>query len=385
MQAHLRCERARFLQRGGVARGLGGLREDEQVERLALVRDIAARQGQGTRRIALDREREHRLLATVRDLGVRAQVGQRDALAHLGRVARGLGALGQLAGDGQAQQHRIAADLAGQPLQGFRRAPLFDQEVGIREPRIAVGLQFERGPERRIGGLDAAGALLHLGPRDEQPGLRRSRQSGGREKACERCARRVELAAQRGVLGRARARIQRRSGVGELAAGGIRIGIAALHAAHRGKREPGLRDARAARPCDQALQVLHRGIELVQILLKVGTQQQHIVGRVGIRPARDRGQCLAREARIAVVVGTRQQAACDADGQGRIGRPLRKCAARSAFFEPAHRKAGQHLDHLVVTRRHDRFGMHADDAASDQQRAESDRSHESHAGIVGLK
>jgi hypothetical protein len=64
------------------------LREDEQVERLALACDVAAREREGALRIALDDEREHRLLAAVEDARLGALVRQGDPLAHLGDVAR---------------------------------------------------------------------------------------------------------------------------------------------------------------------------------------------------------------------------------------------------------------------------------------------------------
>ena len=80
---------SRFVESGRLAARPGRLREHQDVERLALLRDVAARQLQRPRRIALDEQREHRLLATVKLLRIRPLVGQRDPLAHLGDVASG--------------------------------------------------------------------------------------------------------------------------------------------------------------------------------------------------------------------------------------------------------------------------------------------------------
>src|SRR5215831_3631532 len=87
VQPERRLQAPRFLDRvaaAGCARSFG---EDEQVERLALARDVAARERKRALGVAVDRQREHRLLAAVEDRCLGTLVGERDPFAHFGDVA----------------------------------------------------------------------------------------------------------------------------------------------------------------------------------------------------------------------------------------------------------------------------------------------------------
>src|SRR5664279_4225570 len=97
VQADGLLQRADLLDRPGFAAGAGGLREHEQVERLALLGDVAARERDGGRRGVVDRQREHRLLAAMEEARIGALVGEGDAIAHLGDVALAAGRLGERA------------------------------------------------------------------------------------------------------------------------------------------------------------------------------------------------------------------------------------------------------------------------------------------------
>ena len=110
----------------------------------------------------------------------------------------------------------------------------------------------------------------------------------------------IDIAAQRGVLGHAGARMQRGTGLRQLRARRIGIGVPALHAAHGGQREPSLRLALSARPREQPFEDAHRVVELVQILLDRGPHHQQVVGhRRLVRPWLERRHRHAGKARIA--------------------------------------------------------------------------------------
>jgi hypothetical protein len=264
--------RRAFLDRFAPAARARRLREDEQVERLALARDIAARQRKGALRIALDDEREHRLLAAVEDARLGALVREGDPVAHLGDVLRRRGAARQRSGDHARRSRTVSrARLALERGQRFAGAALRDQEVGIGDCRVGVRAELEHIAIRSVRRRGATVAILELGERRGQPAAR----SGGQAARCEQ---RLEaapcgcgLAAQRCVLGQARGLVH--VGTGRPAARIVRLGVAALHAQHRRQRQPGLRLPLAAGPARSTRQVRDGGIELVQVLLERRAQE----------------------------------------------------------------------------------------------------------------
>ena len=312
------------------ARGLG---EHEQVERLALLRDVAARQLERARRRVLDDEREHRLLAAVEDARFRALVGQGDALAHLGDVALAARRLGARAGDRQAQQDGVGARLVLQHLERLGRPALGDQEIGIGDRGVGVGAEAKDVAIGGIGGGGAAVALLELGKRGRQPAARARRQLRVGQHRLEALARHADVAAQGGVLGQAGApNADRGAGGGDLPARRVvGIGVAALHAQHRRQRQPGLRLALAARPRQQLAQARDRGVELVQVLLQASrASAARRRGRRGLGPGAQRRQRQAGEARIAELARLVEVALRDRERQRRRRRaaPPGACAAR---------------------------------------------------------
>ena len=142
-------------------------REHQQVERLALLRDVAARERERALRIALDDESEHRLLAAVEDARLGPLVGERDALAHLGDIAlrrRGAWrAFRRSRGAARTVSVRVSSFSTRERL---RRSALRDQEIGIGDRRVACrGRDLQRRAIRGIGGGGATVALLELGER----------------------------------------------------------------------------------------------------------------------------------------------------------------------------------------------------------------------------
>ena len=185
--------------------------EQQQVERLALPLDVAARQRQRPRR---RRARRTARTSPARGRGRRLRlgplVGQGDALAHLGRRrapprprSPGVPAIARRSSDG------VAARLALQRRQRFGRPALGDQEVGIGDRRVGVGAEraARGGRRRRRRRRGASRSSSSASDVSSQPCVAAGRPRPG-EQRLEAAAGRGDLAAQRRVLGQAGAGVQ---------------------------------------------------------------------------------------------------------------------------------------------------------------------------------
>ncbi len=355
MKPELLAEGRNFEQRRAAARGARGLREHQHVGRLALLAHVGASEFERALRLRVDPERKHRLLARMRAACLRPQVGLGETLAHFVRVGAAPLGVASHAGNRQAQQNRVAARLVLEPAQGFGVAALVQEVVDEGEPGVKVSVYTQRMAKRRFGCRVAPGAHFEFGERRQQPGANRGGETGGGEQLVEAAARGVEFAAQPGVLSRAGARVQRCARGLQTGARLLRRVQLALHAPHRGEDEPGLHGARVA--LHEALEVLRRGVEIVQVLLQRREHEQHVVGRVrGVGPGLQNRQRLAGEARVAEFARTVQVALRQRHRELRVVRLRTPGLACASIVLARASRAGQDFDDLVVVRRRDHAG-----------------------------
>ena len=288
-------------------------------------------------------------------LGLGALVRERDTLAHLSHVGGRGGRLGLRAGDRQPQQDRIAAHLLFEHRERPSGTLLFDQEIGIGERRIRVGLEVERCLERRFSGTHAAGSFFKLGQAGAQPGAGRGGLARVGEQAGESGARPVDIATKRAVLGKAGAAVQGGAGSRDLPARSVGVGVSPLHTAHGREGEPSLRARGAAGTCQQVLQVCRSRLEFMQVLLQIGTHQEKLVRRGRfIAPGRDRRERHASKAWVTQLVGLLEIALRDRQGERRVARVPRKLLTQPAGLCAIAGHGRQDFDHLVVAGRCDR-------------------------------
>src|SRR6516225_1227119 len=133
-----RLQPARFLDRVTPPARARRFREDEQIERLALLADVAPRERERALGVAVDREREHGLLAAVKDARLGSLVGERDPLSHLADIALAARRIRPRRRDREAQQHGVGAGLVLQHGERLAGPLLRDQEVGIGNRRVGV-------------------------------------------------------------------------------------------------------------------------------------------------------------------------------------------------------------------------------------------------------
>jgi len=159
------------------------------------------------------------------------------------------------------------------------------------------------------------------------------------------------------------------TGAAHLAARRIGIVVAALHAAHRGDGQPGLRPRSWIGSREQGLKRLRRRIEFMQVLLHGRAREQHVGGHgARIRPARDGRERATREARIAQLARALQIVPRDRDGERRIVGTRGERLARTTLLEAIGGRGRQHLDHLVVARGHDRRSVRGRQRPAEQRK-----------------
>ena len=196
-----------FVDRRGVAARLRRLGEQQQVERLALLLDVAARQRQRLRRRRARRAARTSPARGREDFFASGRWLARAMRSRISATSAGaVAAFARRAGDRQAQQHGVGARLALQRRQRLGRPALGDQEVGIGDRRVGVGAEREDAAIGGVGGRAPAIALLELGQRGQQPALRRRAAGRAGPAAPRSCAapRRPRRAAPRSRPGRRR-------------------------------------------------------------------------------------------------------------------------------------------------------------------------------------